>query len=131
MILGNNPACTLGAPVGLDWEYRQLDSVKLDEYEKSRVGKRYANRHQFYLSYYKRQDIIESAGYTKEEFYNAERQVQWIQLQRQLSFWSSFPYIFVASRKASAGRRKTKRFLHKYRKEQDKLLKKQHRQQKQ
>lgn len=41
MTLGDNPSCSSGPPIGLDWSYNSVDEeLKLDEYETFREGKR-------------------------------------------------------------------------------------------
>ena len=40
MILGANPATSIGAPVCIGWEYHDQTSQPIEEYETSRQGKR-------------------------------------------------------------------------------------------
>mmetsp|Transcript_646 Transcript_646/g.1023 ORF Transcript_646/g.1023 Transcript_646/m.1023 type:complete len:155 (-) Transcript_646:629-1093(-) len=120
MILGINPAVKLGAPVTITWDYREESPVHIDDYERSRMGKRHTNPRHFYLSYYRRKDILESAGYSSKEFNDAERQAQFDQLKRNISRYLSFPVLFRASIKASMGRFKNKRFIRQYRREMKK-----------
>ena len=56
MILGDNPACSIGAPVQLDWNFSHQEQHDLDIYEVERRPRRKL-RH-LILSYYRRKDIL-------------------------------------------------------------------------
>jgi hypothetical protein len=62
MTLGDNPSCSYGPPVCLDWDYEETKKVKLDEYEQTRSKRR--TMRQMVLSYYKRFEILQNAGYS-------------------------------------------------------------------
>ena len=76
-------ACSYGAPVGLDWEYIEYESLDLDEYENNR-GKRRTLR-ALILNYYQRCDILENAGYTKSAIARATRAINKDKRQRNMT----------------------------------------------
>ena len=142
MTLGVNPSCSIGAPVSLDWDFHEDSPVQVDEFEDSKNdtginGKRRirAKPMQFYLSYYRRKEILESAGFGEEEFNSAERRVKFDRFKRNLSYYQCYPINKKNDFKTSMGRRKNKRFVKRYRrqqkKEEQKKLKMQQTQQKQ
>ena len=117
MILGANPATTLGAPVCLDWEYREEEQLPVDDYEQSRQGKRRTKQHYLYLSYYRRQEILEHAGYSQKEFKQAERQVSRIHWSRKFHYYWSFPVLVQKNVTGSFARRRNRRVIRQYRKD--------------
>jgi hypothetical protein len=91
MELGDNPACTIGAPVQLSWHFEDdNDNKDLDEYEAARRPRR--SLRQLILNYYRRKDILKQAGYSDKEIRAAEKRVSRIQWQRRKSMplWSRF-----------------------------------------
>ena len=120
MILGNNPATKIGAPVCIDWEFSEECAFNIEDFEKSRKGKRRRNPHHFYLSYYRRIDILESAGYSKKELKKAERQVQLIQTYRNFHYYWSFPILVKHNVTGSLARQKTRRYIRNYRAQMNK-----------
>lgn len=81
--LGDNPACSLGPPLTLDWTFQQDDHTPtVDDYE-ANIHRR--QRQEMMLSYYQRQDILSEKGFTKAQMLTAERQVAKIQWQRTTS----------------------------------------------
>lgn len=81
MILGDNPACSIGAPVQLDWEHEHEEKHDLDIYEVERRPRRRL-RH-LVLSYYRRKDILLQAGYNENEMRLVERQTAKLKRQRK------------------------------------------------
>lgn len=113
MTLGDYPCVSIGAPVTMSDAYTELESMSIDDYERSR------SKHQYLLlSYYKRQEIWNSAGISNKQIERAERQVFFDQSHRQLSRLLCFPYAVKDNVKASVGRQKNKRFLRNYRRAQ-------------
>jgi hypothetical protein len=121
VILGDNPSPKIGAPVGLDWDYTKEFIMDVNEFEESRRGKRRTKPHHLYLSYYKRLEILESAGYTKKEFHATERQIQRQQWSRNFHYYWSFPVLVQKNVTGSMARRKNRRFIRKYRREMKQL----------
>jgi hypothetical protein len=84
MAIGDNPACGIGVPVQLSWDYveDQLGEQDIDRYDGERRPRRRKLQH-LGLSYYKRQDILRKAGYSEAELYQAEREVAKTRRQRK------------------------------------------------
>ena len=65
MVLGDNPACTIGAPVTLDWVHEEEEVYDIDVYEAERAGqaskRRTTQLRYLVLSYYRRRDILRQA----------------------------------------------------------------------
>ena len=81
MVLGDNPACSIGAPVQLDWDYDFEEKHDLDIYEVERRPRRRL-RH-LVLSYYRRKDILLNAGFDENEMRSVERQLAKLKRQRK------------------------------------------------
>lgn len=91
MELGNHPSCTIGAPVSLSWDFRQLSLQDIDAYEVERRGVRRGSQRHLVLNYYRRKEILKKAGYSDSELRAAERQVAHVQRQRKAScFWGKW-----------------------------------------
>ena len=80
MTLGDNPVCSYGPPVQLDWTYELEDEVAVDEYEKSRPIRRRV--HQMVLSHCERCDILTHAGFSSDEIRRAQRECAFVKRQR-------------------------------------------------
>jgi len=81
MILGDNPACSIGPPIELAWEYQNEEKHDLDIYEVERRPRRKL-RH-LVLSYYRRKDILLQAGYSENDMKSVERQIGKLKRQRK------------------------------------------------
>jgi hypothetical protein len=81
MILGDNPAVSIGSPVQLDWDFQGEERHDLDIYEVERRPRRKL-RH-LVLSYYRRKDILLQAGYDEDEMRSKERQLEKMKRQRK------------------------------------------------
>ena len=71
--LGDNPATQEGAPITLDWKYKERKSITLDEYEENRIPRR--RRSELVLGVMERRQKLLSAGSSFLEVINAERAV--------------------------------------------------------
>lgn len=81
MILGDNPACSIGAPVQLGWDFVEEEKHDLDVFEVERRPRRKLKH--LVLSYYRRKDILLQAGYQEEEMRSLERQLGKLKRQRK------------------------------------------------
>ena len=81
MTLGDNPACSIGAPVQLAWEWDDEERHDLDIYEVERRPRRKL-RH-LVLSYYRRKDILMAAGFDENHQKSVERQIGKLKRQRK------------------------------------------------
>eukprot|EP00529_Nitzschia_sp_RCC80_P027296 CAMPEP_0113477308 /NCGR_PEP_ID=MMETSP0014_2-20120614/20138_1 /TAXON_ID=2857 /ORGANISM="Nitzschia sp." /LENGTH=249 /DNA_ID=CAMNT_0000370393 /DNA_START=248 /DNA_END=997 /DNA_ORIENTATION=+ /assembly_acc=CAM_ASM_000159 len=125
IILGVNPSCSLGAPVCLDWQYEELSPLSVDEFEASKTDevpragsgqrRKRSKPKQFYLSCYKRKDILGAAGYDQDDLEATERTVKKDRLKRNISVYQSYPLIIGRKLRTTCTRLKTKAFVVQYR----------------
>jgi hypothetical protein len=80
MVLGDNPSCSYGPPVQLDWHYTERPEEDVDVYEEARGERR--KLPQLYLSYVKRKYLLHKAGHSDEEVEEITRQVTKARRQR-------------------------------------------------
>lgn len=82
--IGDNPSCSYGTPISLDWDYEETVRTDLDQYEASK-GPRKPLRG-ILLNYYQRREIlIYRMGYSEEEVENAEKQANRIKRLRSFT----------------------------------------------
>lgn len=82
MTLGDNPACSIGAPVSLDWNYEELPPLDLEDFEIARSRTRRPKLRQLLMSFYQRERILQGLGHSPEELEQAEREVNKARWQR-------------------------------------------------
>lgn len=112
MTLGDNPAVTIGPPVCLSEMYIEADTVPLEDFEKSRAGKRRRPQsRKLKLNYYQRYEILHQAGFEDPGIKAAERGVSRARFKRSVSYYYCCPYIYAGSIKTQLGRRKNKKML--------------------
>lgn len=109
MAIGDNPACSFGAPVGLSWEYEEDAPMDVDLYECDRRPRRKLKY--MILSYYRRLDILKAQGYSDAEVQEANQNRAKVQRQRGCTK-ILMPVSKVEEAFQSAAR-KMKRALHK------------------
>jgi hypothetical protein len=80
MILGDNPSCSYGPPVQLDWEYFERPVEDLDIYEEARGDRR--KLQQLGISYYRRKYLLSKAGHSRRELKDCTRQINITKRQR-------------------------------------------------
>mmetsp|Transcript_11376 Transcript_11376/g.17605 ORF Transcript_11376/g.17605 Transcript_11376/m.17605 type:complete len:919 (-) Transcript_11376:104-2860(-) len=83
--LGDNPCCSNGPPITLDWDYTAHESADLDLYECTRAPRR--RRQSMILTYYQRRDVLWRAGHTLEELEEASRETEKIRKQRLITMY--------------------------------------------
>ena len=71
--LGDNPACSNGPPVSLDWKYRTEGVFPLDEFDDCRIDER-REGFGYRISYYDRVEMLRTLGYSRQELMKAEKQ---------------------------------------------------------
>lgn len=81
MILGDNPSCSYGPPVTLDWDYSKNKPMSLDEYEKRRGQRR--KTYQMQIPAVHRRRILEQSGYTPDEIEYMCKEMNTIKSQRE------------------------------------------------
>ena len=89
--ISDNPSVSIGAPVGLDWTFKDVGPYPtIDIYEMNRVKKR-----RLLLSYYDRRTILEESRLSRQEIRAVEKEVKWIKLQRKMRMVSHLPTTIV------------------------------------
>lgn len=105
--LGDNPACSLGAPLALGEPYRNVQyslehrqTVQEARYDAAIAKrKRLRSKHEWaphgppitQLNYYQRRDMLQAAGFSSSDLQQAERNVKRIQRQRSSSYQGTLP----------------------------------------
>jgi len=79
--LDDNPACRCGPPVSLDWDYIDVKSVSIDEYEAKRKPR--SDDEIFMSSFIRRRMMSTEFGYTVKDLEKAEKSVKKIQRSRE------------------------------------------------
>jgi len=103
IILGDNPSSQYGPPVTIDWEYNEMPSLSLDQYEDNRAPRR-THRQMFINGRYRAQILINSAGHTEDEILKAENDCKKVQKQRNATR-RMLPFSKVEEVTQSAGRK--------------------------
>ncbi len=82
--ISDNPSCSFGPPVQLDWDYEAEATHTIDGYEESRQPRR-ASR-DLLLSYYDRRFLlIKQAGYSRSEVKEAIKAAERVKRERMLT----------------------------------------------
>lgn len=111
MILGDNPSCSCGPPLTLDWEYQEYKPLDVDTCEFHHPPRR--SMRELARNYYQRKNLLYLAGFTDADFKKVKKEVNRVKLQRSItrSVATTHPLLFkVADATESAGR-KCKRLL--------------------
>jgi hypothetical protein len=82
--ISDNPSCSFGPPVQLDWDYEAEQTHPIDLYEQCRQPRRAS--HDLLLSYYDRRFLlIKQAGYSKQEVTDAIKAAERVKRERMLT----------------------------------------------
>jgi hypothetical protein len=115
--MGDNPSCTYGTPISLDWESIEWEDVSVDEYEahkfstmNGRKGRPRSLR-ELHMNHYRRRDILQLEGFTIEEIKTQKRVTNKIRKQREMTrFLASTPLAKIEDL-VESGKRKVQRAL--------------------
>ena len=116
-ILGDNPSCSIGPPLGLGWEYIDQGATSLDEYEFEKLArtsyrKDKQNRYLSISMHHRKNILLHCCGYSEEQLIKATKKVEKVQFQRWLTT------TFLPTRKLEEGiesaGRKIRRIIEKY-----------------
>lgn len=83
--IGDNPCCSNGAPVTLDWDYTSKEPVSIDSFEAKHPRRR--TRKQLLLNYYQRRDMLWREGHTIDEIKDASKEVDKERFRRSVSLY--------------------------------------------
>lgn len=82
--LGDNPSCSYGPPVQLDWDFEENDPLSVDNYEDKRAPRR--SPRQMVLSFYLRKNLLMFYyGVSEDEIKVCKRQIKREKLHRSLT----------------------------------------------
>lgn len=82
--LSDNPSCSYGPPVQLDWDHEAEQTHHIDHYEQSRMPRR--ESHELLLSYYDRRYLLlKKAGYSKREVRETMKEVERVKRERMMT----------------------------------------------
>lgn len=114
--IGDNPSCTHGTPVQLDWEHEDMEALNLEDYEAYRSTPR--NKNEMYLNHFQRITILKRNGYSTNEIKESKKEIQKFRKQRE---WTKFkvlnyPMLGDVEDAFESGVRKMKRNISKSRK---------------
>ena len=84
MVMGDNPSCSAGLPVAIQWNADSHQVIKLDDFEADR-GFRRRNRVEMMIPIMQRYDLVRQAGFSRLEMKDAEKEIKKIQKQRNRS----------------------------------------------
>ena len=81
--MGDNPSCSRGPPISISWDYNDIGSIDLQEFEEMRPTRRYHGELIIPLSI--RKEILLSSGYSPLQITNLVETVNNCKLQRAKS----------------------------------------------
>jgi hypothetical protein len=81
VILGDNPSCTRGPPVSIDWKAVESVILDLDEYETSRPPRR--GMRDAILTGTMRVEMLLKEGYSRKELARVENEIKVIKKRRR------------------------------------------------
>jgi hypothetical protein len=126
--MGDNPSCTYGTPISLDWDYIEFEDLTLDEYEmhKFSTGRgRPRSLRQLYLNHYQRKNRLQLEGFSLEEIKDCKRETNRARKQRDMTRFLAQAKVMVVLEDLveSAGRKVSRVMLKNQKKgEQEKQL---------
>mmetsp|Transcript_20201 Transcript_20201/g.22896 ORF Transcript_20201/g.22896 Transcript_20201/m.22896 type:complete len:177 (+) Transcript_20201:321-851(+) len=106
--LGDNPSCSYGPPISLDWEYDENEAISLDQYETMRPSRR--KMYQMHILSRHRADLLRYvAGTTDDEMQVVMHEMQTIQKMRGKTK-ASLPFSKLEEAAESASRKWNRKF---------------------
>mmetsp|Transcript_29097 Transcript_29097/g.44694 ORF Transcript_29097/g.44694 Transcript_29097/m.44694 type:complete len:750 (-) Transcript_29097:89-2338(-) len=92
VVIGDNPSCTDGTPISLDWSYSPADEKSIDMYEATRIRPRRTRRNML-LNCYERRDLLFRFGYSLSDIERVEKEID--RERRKRSVTQNFLPIFM------------------------------------
>jgi uncharacterized protein with von Willebrand factor type A (vWA) domain len=89
--MGDNPSCSYGTPITLDWEYIQHEVLTLDQYEHLKLNSRIwsggkpRTLRQMHLNHYQRRNLLQLEGYSLEQIKAQKRETNKARKQRDMT----------------------------------------------
>mmetsp|Transcript_34709 Transcript_34709/g.83868 ORF Transcript_34709/g.83868 Transcript_34709/m.83868 type:complete len:650 (+) Transcript_34709:380-2329(+) len=111
--MGDNPSCSYGTPVSLDWEYIQHEDLTLEQYEQLKVNSRIRSGgkprtlRQLHLNHYQRRNILQMEGYTLQQIKAQKRETNKVRKQRDMTrFIAQTPVLITIEDIVESSKRK-------------------------
>eukprot|EP00529_Nitzschia_sp_RCC80_P010515 CAMPEP_0113506978 /NCGR_PEP_ID=MMETSP0014_2-20120614/36207_1 /TAXON_ID=2857 /ORGANISM="Nitzschia sp." /LENGTH=638 /DNA_ID=CAMNT_0000402531 /DNA_START=412 /DNA_END=2328 /DNA_ORIENTATION=+ /assembly_acc=CAM_ASM_000159 len=111
--MGDNPSCSYGTPVSLDWEYIQHEDLTLEQYEQLKVNSRIRSGgkprtlRQLHLNHYQRRNILQMEGYTLQQIKAQKRETNKVRKQRDMTrFMAQTPVLIKIEDIVESSKRK-------------------------
>lgn len=99
--IGDNPSCSYGTPVSLDWNYQENEALNIDVYEGNRLRRR--SLRDMHLNYYQRKHLL-SLRHSEDEIKEGKKTAEKLKHQRSITKLLA-PLMKLESIVESAGRK--------------------------
>jgi hypothetical protein len=111
--LGDNPSCSYGTPIQLDWHHEDLAELKVDEYESYRLRPR--TKEEFYMNHFQRANLLKLNGYSTNEIKDSKKHTSKMRGQREFTKFvvMNYPQLATVEAAIESGVRKVKRTISK------------------
>jgi len=111
--IGDNPSCSYGTPVQLDWDHNDLEELKVEDYEAYRPRTR--TKEEFHLNHFQRINLLKLNGFSTNEIKETKRQVSKVRNQRERTKFMvmNYPQLVTVEDAIESGFRKVKRSISK------------------
>ena len=111
--IGDNPSCSYGAPISLDWDHRDMEELKVDDYEAYRPDAR--TKEKFHLNHFQRSNLLKLNGHSNDEIKESKKQTRKLRNQRERTKFvaMNYPKVGTVEDVIESGLRKVKRSISK------------------
>jgi len=111
--IGDNPACSYGTPISLDWDHKDLEEFNLEEYELYRPRQR--TKEELHMNHFQRRNLLKLNGYSTDEIKESKKQVAKLRNKRERTRFLAinYPQLGAVEDVIESGFRKVKRSISK------------------
>ena len=111
--IGDNPSCTYGTPVQLDWEHQDMEEIKVEEYEEYKPETR--TKKEYHLNSFQRANLLKLNGHSNNEIKVSKKEVSKARGQRERTKFIvlNYPQLVTVNDAIESGLRKVKRSVSK------------------
>mmetsp|Transcript_4798 Transcript_4798/g.9811 ORF Transcript_4798/g.9811 Transcript_4798/m.9811 type:complete len:397 (-) Transcript_4798:529-1719(-) len=111
--IGDNPSCSYGVPITLDWDHQDMDELKVEDYEAYRPESR--NKKEFYMNHFQRSNLLKLNGHSVSEINESKKQTRKFRNQRERTKFVAlnYPTVGTVEDVMESGLRKFKRSISK------------------
>jgi len=113
--IGDNPSCTYGTPVQLDWASEDLQALPVEDYEAYRPETA-RTKEEFHLNHFQRMNVLKLNGYSTNEIKEHKKKTTKARNQRERTKFMqlNYPQLTVVEDAITSGVRKMKRSVSKF-----------------